>query len=223
MTSTSSCIGENINLRVVKATLFLWLFFLSSLAFQVNSQTVEFIAIQYQSILKAKKVEEKLMRNCKMGRLIPSNQCYDFEKNRITQEPNLNELEGFSDLLEDSNRIRMISWSFPLDQGYHQYSLGFICKLKSRDGFLWSGGASWCDNALDLNCRPCGLGDCGEKNWEGAVYRKMSSFRKDSLLYLHLTGEQYFESDTKEVNHVFSVSPSCNVDFLGKAKEDAVR
>ncbi len=205
----------------MKTALFLFL----TISFQILfAQDLKLVKGQYDAILKAKTVDEKLMRACKLSGRIPSLDidAYDLDKKELNQNTDLSELDGFSDLLDENKKIRIITWGFPLKDGAYQYYLGYICKLDST-GISWSGSAGFCDNDLDVNCSPCRLSSYHPDKWDGTIYKEISSNYEDSLLYVVLIGEQYSGKDTVTVRHRYSVSSTCKVNQLLEGSNDAVR
>lgn len=205
----------------MKILVYIFFFFLS--AEHLLAQNLQLIQNQWNSIQKAKTSEEKLLRNCRMSRQLLGVNAYDFETNQLIQNPNLNEIEGFSDLLEEQHQIRILSWHFALDKMNYQYNLEFVCRFKNKTGIAYSSGSGWCNNDLGLNCDPCNSTVGRSKEWVGAYYENMTSAYEDSLLFLHMKGKQFHASDTQEVYHIFSVSPNCKVDFIKNTEVDAVR
>jgi len=189
-----------------------------------KSQNLELIQNQWEAIAKAKTAEEKLMRNCRMGALgIGSN--FDFEMRTIKRETDLNVIEGISDLMDDSSRIRLISRFFEIENGKYQYDHDYACafktdstygKNKSMYGLMF--GRRACDNDHELSCKPCQVKSYIEDDWEGAYYTDLTTFYQDSLMYLKLEGAQYHANGTVPVMHTFTVSPSCKIKFLDESQ-----
>lgn len=192
-------------------------FILTLFILQLPAQKLELIQNQWEAIAKAKTAKEKLMRNCRMGALGIS-WDFDFNTGKINRETDLNVIDGISDLIDDSSRIRIISRFFEIERGIYQYNYDFSCAFKRDSTFGMMFGRRACDNKHELSCKPCHVKSYVEDDWEGTYYTGMTTSYQDSMMYLNMEGEQYHPNGTVPVSHTFTVSPSCKIKFIHEAK-----
>jgi len=191
---------------------FLLIFIFSIAFFQLPAQKLDLIQNQWEAIAKAKTAKEKLMRNCRMANWIHGS-SYNLDSNRIQREVDLSQINGFSDLIDNNERIRMVSWYFEIESGIYQYNYDISCGYRN-DSIGMKFGFRKCDNEHELSCKPCHLNSERPNEWEGAYYTDISTNYKDTMMYLRLNGQQYHLNGIIPVVHTFSVSPSCKIEFL---------
>ena len=185
-----------------------------------NSQNLEIIQNQWEAILAADDPKEKIMRSCSMNRSLSMNN-YDFEQVKLIRDPDLSQLEGISDLIDEEGRFRLVSWYFEIGDGSIQYTFNSACAYAGEAGYRFNMDA--CDNNHEINCRECERGSGQNYKWKGTYYTEMSTSYEDSLLIVQLHGLQFHKGDTVKVQHYYSIAPKCQLTLLKDSQNDAVR
>lgn len=152
-------------MKKILLSLFLIPLFVSS-----QNQKFELIKSQWEAILEANSIDEKISRNNRfstylgMGDLERAN----FENQRFPDRGyDLNDLDQFFEVRSADSSLIISSWFFDLDEEHKQYNLNIqsLTRVKRRDASTLYKPHAFCYNNIGKECKSNygSSGSCGER------------------------------------------------------------